>query len=79
MFSAHQTQERLDLDARIGFPHRLTVQPLQLALSTVIEDARGTLSYWALTHPPGKPDFHHRDAFVLEVAPWHGAVIRKEP
>ncbi|MBI3061386.1 MAG: hypothetical protein HYY83_05345 [Deltaproteobacteria bacterium] len=27
----------------------------------------GTISYWALKHPPGKPDFHHPDAFALEI------------
>jgi 23S rRNA (guanine745-N1)-methyltransferase len=42
--------------------------PLRLALTTVVEladGAPGTLSYWALAHPAGKPDFHHRDGFVL--------------
>jgi hypothetical protein len=74
----HNAKERLDLHARIGLPHRLIMQPLRLALSAVIEDDRGTVSYWALTHPPGKPDFHHPDAFVLEVAPLDGVVTRKE-
>jgi hypothetical protein len=41
--------------------------PLRLALSAVIEDLRGTLSYWALRHQPGKPDFHHPDAFALRL------------
>lgn len=41
----------------------------RLAVSAVIEDADGTLSYWALAHPRGNPDFHHRDCFVLELAP----------
>lgn len=36
-------------------------------LSAVIEEADGTLSYWALAHPAGKPDFHHPDCFVLEL------------
>lgn len=75
----HQTPEGLTLDARIRLPYRLTAQPLQLALSAVIEDAHGNLSYWALTHPPGKPDFHRRDAFVLEVAPLNDGATRKEP
>jgi len=39
--------------------------PLQLALTTVVEQAEGPLSYWALAHPAGKPDFHHQDGFVL--------------
>ena len=40
---------------------------LLLGLSAVIEDAEGQLSYWALRHPSGKPDFHHPDAFALEL------------
>ncbi len=39
----------------------------RLALSAVVEDHDGQLSYWALAHPPGKPDFHHRDGFVLSL------------
>lgn len=31
----------------------------------VIEDAAGVLSYWAVRHAAGKPDFHHRDAFAI--------------
>ncbi len=37
----------------------------RLALSAVIEELDGTKSYWALRHPPGKPDFHHPDCFQL--------------
>ena len=40
-----------------------------LGLSAVIEDANGGISYWALTHPPGKPDFHHANGFVCEFSP----------
>ena len=39
--------------------------PWHLALSAVIEETDGTKSYWALAHPPGKPDFHHPDCFAL--------------
>jgi len=41
---------------------------LRIALAAVIEDENGRLSYWGLRHPPGKPDFHHPNAFALEVA-----------
>ncbi|MGZ5094940.1 MAG: DOMON-like domain-containing protein [Burkholderiales bacterium] len=41
--------------------------PLTLAVSAVVEDDEGGLSYWALAHPTGKPDFHHPDAFALEL------------
>ena len=40
-----------------------------LGLSAVIEDKSGNVSYWALAHPPGKPDFHHLDGFAYEVLP----------
>ena len=41
---------------------------LKIGLSAVIEEQSGVLSYWALRHAPGKPDFHHRRAFALELA-----------
>jgi len=37
----------------------------RIGLSAVIEETDGTKSYWALRHPPGKPDFHHPDCFAL--------------
>ena len=41
--------------------------PMRLGLSAVIEERDGRKSYWALAHPPGKPDFHHPDCFQLEL------------
>jgi hypothetical protein len=41
----------------------------RLGLSAVVEEAEHHLSYWALMHPPGKPDFHHADCFVHELSP----------
>jgi hypothetical protein len=73
-----QTDDHLQLDTRICLPPLLMRQPLRLALSAVIEDENGKLSYWALKHPPGKPDFHHSDAFTLELVPPKREVTRKE-
>lgn len=42
---------------------------LNLALSAVIEERAGGLSYWALKHAPGKADFHHADGFALTLEP----------
>jgi hypothetical protein len=42
---------------------------LLLGLSAVIEENDGVVSYWALKHPPGPPDFHHAGGFVLAWAP----------
>ncbi len=38
-----------------------------IALCAVVESASGGLQYWALRHPAGKPDFHHRDGFTLRL------------
>ena len=38
-----------------------------LGVSAVIEETDGRLSYWALSHPSEKPDFHHRGGFVLDL------------
>ena len=40
---------------------------LAVGLSAVVENGDGSLSYWALRHPPGRPDFHHPDAFALRL------------
>ena len=40
---------------------------LQASFTAVIEESDGTKSYWALAHPAGKPDFHDRACFVLEL------------
>lgn len=42
---------------------------LCLALTMVLQLADGSLSYWALQHPPGQPDFHHRAGFALRPGP----------
>lgn len=39
----------------------------RVGLSAVIAQSNGRKSYWALAHPPGKPDFHHSDCFALEL------------
>ena len=68
--AVRRAAERIELDALISLG-RLSAaclrQRLALALSVVVEDDDGVLSYWALKHPAGKPDFHHRDSFVLEL------------
>jgi hypothetical protein len=63
--------ETLELHAVICLDRLSKIQPgsiLRLGLSAVVEDINGRLSYWALKHPLGKPDFHHPDAFAMELA-----------
>jgi hypothetical protein len=42
--------------------------PFRVGASAVVEEMDGYKSYWALAHPPGKPDFHHPVAFAGEVS-----------
>jgi hypothetical protein len=56
---------------RLGV-HVSVASPLQdgrLALSAVIEEAGGAKSYWALAHPPGRPDFHSAAGFLVPLQP----------
>jgi hypothetical protein len=43
--------------------------PLHLGLSAVIEASDGTLSYWALCHAAGRPDFHRAESWTLRLEP----------
>ncbi|HEV2268034.1 MAG TPA: DOMON-like domain-containing protein [Steroidobacteraceae bacterium] len=66
--------ERLELQAEVQLGGSLRApgpgrqapgRSLRIALSTVVEDREGGLSYWALRHPPDRPDFHHPESFSL--------------
>jgi len=70
----HLTIRRSDVGLELKATIRLhdlkvlqSVRTLKLALSAVLEDDGGNLSYWALKHAPDKPDFHYPDGFVLEL------------
>ncbi|HEY0682565.1 MAG TPA: DOMON-like domain-containing protein [Steroidobacter sp.] len=59
-----------DVDIHLGAIPGLTAddikdRELRMAVSAVMESDQGRKSYWALAHPQGKPDFHHRDGFAL--------------
>jgi len=56
---------RAELD--LGTLPDLAAADWRLGLSAVIEAASGAKSYWALAHPPGRPDFHHVDGFALHI------------
>jgi hypothetical protein len=70
--AVQRSAETLELSAAIRLNDLAGIRPdvyLSLGLSAVIEDVKGSLSYWALKHPPGKPDFHHVDNFTLQIEP----------
>lgn len=55
--------EHFALSTRIDIPNAT-----RLALSAVIEESGGRISYWALAHAPSAPDFHHDTAFALDLS-----------
>lgn len=54
----------LQLTVRLPVEHLPASEPL-LGLTAVVEHADGSLRYWALRHPPGRPDFHRREGFAF--------------
>ena len=68
----HRSSDALELVATVhlaGLAPLRHAPALRLALAAVIEENDGRLAYWALWHPPGKPDFHHPQGFTLELSP----------
>jgi hypothetical protein len=63
------TPERYTLRALLDLSEWSSPSSWRLGLSAVIEETNGRKSYWALAHPPGKPDFHHSDCFAAELSP----------
>jgi hypothetical protein len=73
------TDGRLELDAEIcldGLWSAPAETTLRVALSAVVEEQSGTISYWALRHPDKQPDFHHPEGFVLEL-PGHEPATKR--
>jgi hypothetical protein len=67
-----QTGDNLVLVVMVSaadLPVKKVDNPGLLGLTAVIEAVDGSKSYWALRHPAGQPDFHHRDGFVHEIWP----------
>lgn len=67
-FSTVYTQDRLSMEAvisQLDLPDNPHHRTYRLGLTVVLETKDGELSYWALCHPSGKPDFHHRTGFTL--------------
>jgi hypothetical protein len=70
--AVQRSADTLELSAKLCLSRLPGFQPdvyLSIGLAAVIEEDSGALSYWALKHPPGKPDFHHSDNFALQIEP----------
>lgn len=53
------------LEVGLQLPMPWSDSHIVAGFSAIVEGADGAKSYWALAHPPGKPDFHHGDCFAL--------------
>jgi hypothetical protein len=51
----------------------LPLFPAAANFTAVIEEEGGVKSYWALSHPKAKPDFHDPACFAAELAPPPGS------
>jgi hypothetical protein len=67
VIAVRQTSTRLSVDVSVDLTGLAVGSAARIALAAVIEEMNGNLSYWALAHPPGKPDFHHSRGFALEI------------
>ena len=55
------------VEATVGLTCLRGATAAKIALAAVVESSSGSLSYWALEHPPGAPDFHHPRGFTLNI------------
>lgn len=56
-----------EMTVTMDLPESLRTVDVMAGLSAVIADKDGRTAYWALAHPPGKADFHHKDCFALQL------------
>lgn len=61
------SESHFALNAEFDLPDGLRQGPLILGIAAIVEESNGSKSCWALNHPSGKPDFHHKDCFALQV------------
>lgn len=70
VISARETPESLVVSVAVDLSWiaRAATGELVLGAATVIETRERVLSYWALKHPAGKPDFHPADSRIVPLA-----------
>ncbi len=76
----HVAADEAGWAVEIRVPEGLLICPdgtVQLmGIAAVLEDAQGSLSFWAAQHAPEKPDFHHRAGLVI---PWPDGPLTSSP
>lgn len=61
-----QDIDSLTMIAQFKLPEHYQEKKLSLGVTAVIDHPQGEKSYWALSHPEDKPDFHDSGHFLLK-------------
>jgi hypothetical protein len=68
-FALHKEADRLRLNVNVDLsPLFLQTQPLEMAITAVIQTKHRNETYWALAHQASQADFHLRESFTLVLA-----------
>jgi hypothetical protein len=71
--SVAQSGDVLTVSVTLYVPDTERYADLCAGISAVVATKSGKISYWALAHPAGSPDFHHKDCFALKLEARSGA------
>jgi hypothetical protein len=64
----HQQSESLSLSLNLDLEAIIAAEKiLDVAITTVIKQCAGHITYWALTHCGAEADFHQRDSFLIKL------------
>jgi hypothetical protein len=68
-FSVQRRPDALHISLEFDLTRVIPVsdQTVEAGISAVIKPVSGEISYWALTHPGIKADFHKRDSFTIKL------------
>ncbi len=61
------SDDSITITVSMQLPTAWLLPTLLVGASVVVSEENDSMSYWAIAHPPGKPDFHHRDCFALHL------------
>ncbi|MEH1875319.1 DOMON-like domain-containing protein [Nostoc sp.] len=66
-FNVQNQADSLALALNVDLDKIISVkQAIEVAITTVIKDRDGEVTYWALTHKGAETDFHLRDSFIVK-------------
>lgn len=67
-FYSETSRSHFVLEVKAQLPAAYCESPLNIAITAILYENNGKLSYWSLAHGDGPPDFHHQACFVHKVA-----------